>query len=206
MKILHKALFACTAFLAPCLAQAAPLTVVNVSAPAINCVFNPTCTVTVTDSVGNYPPATGYTGVPRLQSRTYPGQPGTPGAGLMAYVYRVDFTAAHGASDINCATNLKVDFGPVARLPYGKAGPVDVFVVTSGGLGTIGVASAVETGSVITFTFSQPVCPAGGANSPAQTSFFFGLASKTAPKPSTAKSDLTFGGGEVSLSARAPLP
>ena len=31
------------------------LTVVEVGAPAVNCVFNPTCTITVTDSLGYVP-------------------------------------------------------------------------------------------------------------------------------------------------------
>ena len=33
--------------------SAQPLTVVEVSAPAINCVFNPSCTITVSDTTGN---------------------------------------------------------------------------------------------------------------------------------------------------------
>jgi hypothetical protein len=185
-------------------AQAVPLTVVNVGAPAVNCVFNPACTVTVTDTIGNYPPSSGYTGTPRLQSRTYVGVPGAPAAGLTAYVYRVDFTSATARADINCAVNLKVRFGPNARLNYGGGGPADVFVVTTGGLGSIGLASADRTGAVVTFTFTKPVCPTNGISSPGQTSFFFGMASKLAPNPSVAKSDLTFGGGTVNVLARAP--
>src|SRR5215475_6115599 len=185
-------------------AAAAPLVVVNVGAPAVNCVFNPACTVTVTDTIGNYPPASGYTGTPRLQSRTYVGVPGAPAAGLTAYVYRVDFTSATARADINCAVNLKVRFGPNARLNYGGGGPADVFVVTTGGLGSIGLASADRTGPVVTFTFTTPVCPTNGFNSPGQTSFFFGIASKLPPKPTTAQSDLTFGGGTVNVPARAP--
>ena len=41
-----------------------------------------------------------------------------------------------------------------------------VFVVTSGGLGTVGLKSAVQAGVKIVFTFTAPVCP--GA-----TSYFF---------------------------------
>ena len=33
-------------------AHAQPLTVVEVNAPAVNCVFHPACTITVSDSVG----------------------------------------------------------------------------------------------------------------------------------------------------------
>ena len=182
-------------------ASAVPLTVVNVSAPAINCVFNPACTVTVTDTVGNFPPATGYTGTPRLQSRTFVGVAGAPGKGLTAYVYRVDFTSAVAASDINCATSMRLKFGPVATLPY--SGPAQVYVVTTGGLGSIGLASADKTGAAITFTFTSAVCPQNGT-APGQTSFFFGLASKTPPVPDNAKVALTFGGGVVNVPVRVP--
>jgi hypothetical protein len=56
-----------------------------------------------------------------------------------------------------------------------------VFVITSGGLGTIGLKSAVQDGSVITFEFDQQICfvPAPNAKN---TTFFFGLAAATAPK------------------------
>jgi hypothetical protein len=49
MRTLRTALL-CSVLFAPTLADAAPLTVVDVAAPAINCVFNPTCTVVVTDT------------------------------------------------------------------------------------------------------------------------------------------------------------
>jgi hypothetical protein len=42
--------------------EAVALKVVNVSAPAINCVFNPTCTVTVNDTTANIAMSTGGTG------------------------------------------------------------------------------------------------------------------------------------------------
>ena len=71
MSMFKKAL-GCVAFgllLAPLAAQAGPLTIVNVNAPAINCVFNPACTVVVTDSLGTFVPP-GDAGIARLQSRT----------------------------------------------------------------------------------------------------------------------------------------
>ena len=37
------------------LAHAAPLTVVQVAAPAVNCVFNASCTITVSDTTGKIP-------------------------------------------------------------------------------------------------------------------------------------------------------
>ena len=167
---------------------ASALTVVDVAAPASNCVWNVTCTVVVTDSVGNFTPP-GDTAGSLVQSRTYLGKPPAPAAGHLAYVYRVDMTAAKGLTGANCVTGMIINFGPVVPLPYSPKGKFDVFVVTQGGLGSVGVASATQSGSAIKFIFTAPVCP--GA-----TSYFFGLGSKSmTPKPG--KIDLTYslGGG-----------
>src|SRR5689334_13535533 len=61
-------------------AGATPLTVVTVAAPDINCVFEIDCTVVVTDSIGTIS-IPSMTGTGRLQSRTFAGQAGAPGAG-----------------------------------------------------------------------------------------------------------------------------
>lgn len=52
------------------------LKVVDVGAPAINCVFDSSCTVTVTDSTAPIPIPAGGTNF--LQSRTFTGKPGAP--------------------------------------------------------------------------------------------------------------------------------
>jgi hypothetical protein len=116
---------AAACFVAASGARAAPLSVVNVGAPAINCVFSPTkipdapppaCSVVVNDSVGTFTPP-GDSGDARLQSRTYPGTAPAPAAGDMAYVYRVDLTTVQGATAANCVATLALDFGPVVKLP-----------------------------------------------------------------------------------------
>ncbi len=184
-------------------AGAAPLTVVNVAAPAINCVFETDCTVVVTDSVGTIA-LPGSTGVARLQSRTFAGQAGAPAAGKTAYEYRVDLTSATAIGDVACVTGLNVDFGPVTKLQYNKVGPTDdVFVVTKGGLGTIGLASADLNGNIVTFTFSQPVC-AADSSGPGHTTFFFGLASIHPPKGIVATIEAPGVSPDVNVKARAP--
>jgi hypothetical protein len=212
-----KNVLGCVAFgllLAPLAAQAGPLTIVNVNAPAINCVFNPACTVVVTDSLGTFVPP-GDAGIARLQSRTYVGAPGAPAAGLTAYEYRVDLTSATAPKPnaANCVKQVILDIGPIAKLNYLPPSPThasqgaDVFVVTSGGLGTIGLSAADQVGNVVTFTFTKPVCPKPlivTAVIPGETSFFFGLAAKTAPKPSTAKLVYTLGGNALTA-ARVPM-
>jgi hypothetical protein len=191
-------LLCCTPFVV----QAVPLKVVNVSAPAINCVFNPPCTVTVNDTSDNVTLSAGGTGF--LQSRTYKGYPGSPANGLYAYEYRLDLRNAVGALNIACIDWMSISFGPVVgTLNYGgSAAPDQVFVVTGGGIGTIGIASAIQTGSNIKFKFTSPVCE-GGAPGKGDSSFFWGLVSKTPPKFVTATLHETGGATHV-VKARAP--
>jgi len=165
-------------------APAGPLNVVTVAAPGVNCVFSTNCTITVTDSVGQLPlgglntPNTAW-----LQSRTFTGAAGTPGAGKTGYEYRLDMTQASGS--LECIGGIVINFGPVSQLPFKNNAPADVYVITAGGLGTIGIASAVQDGDVITFAFNKLVCAAMPASA-ANTTFFFGLASVHPPAPTSA--------------------
>lgn len=165
-------ILAIAALLAPAASPATPLKVVNVNAPAVNCVFDATCNVIVSDSVGNLTFTPLGNGA-RLQSRTFAAKAGTPGAGKTAYLYRVDLT--NGAGFTECTAGLVLNFGPIAKLPYLPNDQADVFVINTGGLGTVGIKDAEQNGDVITFTFTEYLC-AG------KTSFFFGLAAATAPK------------------------
>ena len=183
MKLLLSLLFS----LAPLAVRAVPLKVVNVGAPAINCVFTTSspCTVSVGDTTSNVTLSSGGTGF--LQSRTFRGGAGSPAAGLFAYEYRLDLRNAVGATAISCIDWMTISFGPVvSTLNYGAdAKPDQVFVVTSGGIGSIGIVSAVQTGSTIKFKFTKPVCE-GGSPGNGDSSYFWGLVSKTAPKNVTA--------------------
>ncbi len=176
-------------------AQGAALTVVKVSAPQVNCVFNASCTITVDNSTGTFKD-TLYGPGAFLQSRTYPGQPGTPGAGTTGYEYRLDLTSAPKLVS-GCVAGITIDFGPVVKLTYPPNQPAHVFVVTQGGLGSVGIRSAEQDGDVISFWFDGYLC-AG------QTSFFFGLAARTKPITGTA---VTFGPGSpgfIQTAARMP--
>jgi len=200
---MKKLMFALLFCFTPLAIAAAPLKVVNVSAPAINCVFNSTCTVTVNDTTDNIAMSTGGTGF--LQSRTYKGAAGSPAAGLFAYEYRIDLRNAVGAVAISCIDWMTISFGPVvSSLNYGgDAKPDQVFVVTGGGIGTIGIASAVQTGSNIKFKFTSPVCEVGTPGK-GDSSFFWGLVSKTQPKFVTATLHEP-GGATHIVKARAPM-
>jgi hypothetical protein len=194
MKFLTASFAAAAALSALDGASASTLKVVNVNAPAINCVFDATCKIVVSDTVGNLTFTPLGAGA-RLQSRTFAAKAGTPAAGHTGYLYRVDLT--NGAGFTECTAGLVVNFGPVATLPYAPNNQAQVFVVTTGGLGSVGIKSAEQDGGVITFTFDKYLC-AG------QTSFFFGLAAVKAPVAATA---VLFGIGEpafVQVDARVP--
>lgn len=196
-------LCAVAAFIAaPAAAQAVPLKVVTVAAPDVNCVFDPSCKLTVIDSVGDIV-IPGMTGKAFLQSRTFSGAPGAPGDGLIGYEYRVDMRQAVTMFDSACVTDLTVDFGPLVQLDYNKSGGAeDVYVVTKGGLGSIGVLSADKTDNKITFVFDGAVCAATDS-SKGVTSYFFGLAAKGAPAATTATMEVP-GLGPIDVKARMP--
>jgi len=166
-------------------ARAQPLIVAEVEAPGINCVFAPSCIITVNDSVGFIPlpyltaPNTAF-----LQSRTVPGASGTPTAGKAGYLYRISLTQAAGTAD--CLGGLVLNFGPALRLPFKPGQLADVFVITGGGLGTIGLKSANRFGDVIVFELAKSLCLAGGPDMH-NTSFFFGLAAEAASMTTSAQ-------------------
>jgi hypothetical protein len=186
------------AALAAPLHAATPLNLVNVSAPAINCVFNTSCTVTVNDFTSP------VWGQGFLQSRTYQAAPGSPAAGMWVYEYRIDLTRVVGLAAPRAVTSFAIDFGPaVNSVDFNGDGSGDqVFVVTGGGLGSVAPVSAEQTGRIITFTFSPPVVSGTSPTPPGQTTFFFGLVSRTAPREVPAR--LFTNSGTVALRAKAP--
>jgi hypothetical protein len=185
-------------------AQAGPLSVVNVSAPPINCIFDPSCTIVVNDTTApiNLP---GSSGPGFLQSRTYRGLPGSPAAGLYAYLYRVDLRSVGGITNIACVNSVTINFGPVvSTLDFNGDHTTgdQVFVITGGGIGSIGIASANQVGGNITFNFSSPVCD-GSSPGNGQSSFFWGLVSTRQPRFISATVNQS-SGPALHIQARAP--
>jgi hypothetical protein len=187
--------------LSPLAAEAQVLKVVEVNAPAVNCVFQTDCNIPVTDTTGNLLLPTLAPGTAWLQSRTFAGETGAPGAGTTGYEYRLSMTQASGASD--CAMGLNLNFGPHKQLPYKDNALADVYVVTTGGLGSIGIKKAERFGDVIVFEFSTLLCSDGPANIK-NTTFFFGLAAAAAPMHVTASVPVTGFPSLYALDARVP--
>lgn len=178
--------------------------VTDTIAPEFSCLFDKTCKVAVTDSVGVIPIA-GISGRAVLQSRTFAGAAGTPAAGLTGYEFRVDLTQATAGATKACVSRLTLDLGPLSKLAYpGGTGPGEVFVISKGGVGTVGLMSADRHERAMNFTFASPVCPAAGG-AKGTTSYFFGFAAAKAPHAVTARVELD-SGATLDVAARAPAP
>ncbi len=168
---------------APIAAYADPLKVVEVAAPAINCVFKANCIVLVTDTVAPIPFNVG-SGSARLQSRTFTAAAsGVPGAGTTAYLYRVDMTKMIGTE---CVTGMTIDFGAIKPLPYKNNALAHVFVITQGGLGKVSLKSAEQFGNIVVFEFKPNLCVPATTTSANSSTFFIGMASGASPKASVA--------------------
>jgi hypothetical protein len=186
----------------PAAALAEELTIVEVAAPAINCVYRADCKVEATDSVGNIRLPDLKPGAALLQSRTFPAEAGAPaGAGTVGYEYRIDMARASGVE--NCVVSFTLNFGPNKPLRFKGEATADVYVITQGGLGTIGLKSAERFGDVIEFTLARALC-ADGPASDANTTVFIGLAAGAAPMHGNARLAVTGKPPILLVDARVP--
>ncbi len=189
------------ALVIPFAAQAELLKIVEVNAPKVNCVFQTDCNLPVTDTISNINlPYLAAPGTAWVQSRSFAGEAGAAGAGTTGYDYRLSMTQASGAG---CILGFNLNFGPHKPLPYLNNALADVYVITTGGLGTIGLKSAERTGDVIEFTLASPLC-ADGPPDVAKTTFFFGLAGSTAPMHVNATVYGNGSPGMFAIDARVP--
>jgi hypothetical protein len=186
---------ACLLLVAP--AEARDLAVVNVT-PQVACVFTQTCAVNANDTYGIFR-LFGNGGEGRLLTRTYPGLPGAPGAGLTGYSFYLDLGPSTALGTANCVERLVIDTGPLVALPYTKGGTAEIFVVA--GQGPVGLASATQAGSKVTFTFTRPICPAAhdGRHKWPTASLYFGFAAKGAPSPGKAQLVATMDGSTAEV-------
>lgn len=183
------------------------LRIAKIAGSAVDCLFKTgtACTDTTSASVGvAIFSLAGATGNAQVQTNTFFGVPNTVGAGKTAYLYRVDLAEVVALGEFACITDMTINFGPITQLPYVRPGQFDdVFVITEGGIGSIGLLSAEQTSSGITFTFEKPICATQVAGA-GESSFVFGLASATVPRSSQAT--LAQPGVEEELTAGTQAP
>jgi hypothetical protein len=187
-------------------AMAEPLTIIELSSPALRCVFatNRHCNLNSTASFAAIP-IPGIAGSAVLHSLTFAADPDSPAAGLTGYEFRLDLTQATAGPTKVCVTQLKLDVGPLSRLPYtGRADQFDVFVINTRAAGFVGLASADRAGPAITFVFAKPVCPSAGSDK-GESSYFFGFAAAEAPREVGARVKLD-SGETFQAPVRAPAP
>ena len=187
-------------------AVAEPLTTVDLSSPAVRCVFStsPHCNLDGTATLGAIP-IPGIAGSAVLHSLTFPAFADSDARGTYGYEFRVDLSGATAGTTKACVTRLTLDVGPIKKLPYmPHADPFDVFVIHSGATGFVGVASAERAGKAITFAFGKPVCPGAGTDK-GESSYFFGFAAAEKPGEISARVELD-NGQTLQVPARAPTP
>lgn len=184
------AAFACAALAHAAAAQ--PMNIVTVGAPAINCLFNTSCSVVVSDHTAP------VLGGGFLQSRTFQAQPGSPMAGKWVYQYRLDLTNATAAAAAPAVTSMSIQVPSIPAADFNGDGNAtdNLFVVTSGGLGTVGPSSANLYGDTLHVMFAPPV-PGG------TTSYFFGFLSDTQPQETNARVEINVAPGTF-LGVRTP--
>jgi hypothetical protein len=169
--------FGLSATVWPALAQAMDLVIVEQSMSRFICVFGAVCSNPTVPGDIDALPSLQRGSDPRLQSFSFEAKAGTPAAGATVYVYRVDLSRADMYTE--CLAGLVMNFGPPAPMPFNTANAAQVFVITSGGLGSVAVKSADLEGDFLQFNFDGALC--GG-----QSSLFFGLTSKNPPVSSNA--------------------
>ena len=99
-----------------------------------------------------------------------------------------------------CVESLTINFSGLVSsldLDTNSATSTDqVYVVTSGGLGTVAPTSITQDNGTVTFNFTNAICPG-------ESSLFIGLVSSNPPANITATLDLSFG-SDVMVAARGP--
>jgi hypothetical protein len=189
-----------------CPVMAEPLVTIDLSSPAIRCVFSTHqhCNLDGTDTVGAIA-IPGISGNAVLHTLTFPAFVDSPAAGTYGYEFRLDLSQATAGPTKACITRLTVEAGAIRKLPYtGRDALFDVFVQNTHVAGMVGVASAERSGQSITFAFAKPVCPGAGSDK-GETSYFFGFAAAAAPQGSTARV-LLDSGATLDVAARTPAP
>jgi hypothetical protein len=187
------------------LALSAPAFAYNVvnTAWTVQCLFSPTCGVTVTDYGADFA-VSGGSGMGHLQSRIYQGQAGSAAAGKWIYEYRINMGPVGGLTYVPYADQLAIAYwGTLRQYDYNSDSIAtdQVFNITSGGSGSKAVTSAFLSGPWSYFVVSSRVY-AGNYPGGGESSYFFGMVSDQAPVLRTVWVHLD--SGWVSMTGYAP--
>ncbi len=160
-------------------APAFALNVVNTSW-TVQCIFSPTCSVTVTDYGADFA-VPGGSGNGRLQSRIFQSQDGR-----WVYEYRINMTQVAGLTYVPYADYLAVyDWGTPHQYDFNSDGIATdhVFNITSGGCSpcTKTITSAFLVSGIWTYFYASGAVYAGSFPGNGESTYFFGLVSDEAP-------------------------
>lgn len=160
-------------------APAFALNVVNTSW-TVQCIFSPTCSVTVTDYATDFA-VPGGSGNGRLQSRVFQSQDGR-----WVYEYRINMTQVAGLTYIPYADYLAISqWGTFQPYDFNSDGIATdhVFNITSGGCSpcTKSVTSAFPVAPNWTYWHVSGLVYAGSYIGGGESTYFFGQVSTAAP-------------------------
>lgn len=192
---LRLALFAFVA-----LTVAAPASAYNLvnTSWTVNCIFHPSCSVSVTDHIADFA-IPGGTGTGRLVSRFFQNADGR-----WSYRYQLKMTNAGGITHVPYADQLAiVSLGTLRRYDFNSDGIAtdEVYNITSGATGTQPLTSAFLSGSWSYFVWGGRVY-GGFSPGEGETSYWFGMVSDRTPVLRTVWVHLD--SGWVSMQGYAP--
>ncbi len=175
------------------IAQSRNLEIAEVSAPAVNCVFDSDCRITVNDTSATIASTGGS-----IQSRRFAvAESGTPAAGLYGYNYRVNLSNAVEDEERDCVWDVAIPFGPIEPLDYDGDGELEHLydLRLGGGAGNVRLLGASQEGDTVYLQFEAfdiflGVCQ-GNFPGDGDSSYFVGMASRY-PDHKFAEAELDF--------------
>jgi hypothetical protein len=165
-------------------AEAQPLKILDVGAPAFYCHFSPDCRVTYTEQTALFTP-TNVDATCVLVSRSFPGR-SLNTVGTYGYEYRLVLNnTGSGGTNFLTVNSLTLPCPAPQTFSYALRGGNQIWVVTAGGPGGVAPASVSLSDTNLVVEFNPPLVLATETNQSVGT-YFFGLTSTNAPRLSTA--------------------
>lgn len=164
--------------------QAQSLRLLNVNDPGIYCRFSPDCHVSPVETSSTFTP-TNLAAACVLESRSFAGN-SMDAAGTYGYEYRVVLNNA-GAQGDNFLTveSLTLNFDFPQFFAFGGHASNQVWVVATGGPGSLAPGSASLSGTNVVVHFNPPIILVTNTNQ-STGSYYFGMISTGQPRVTTA--------------------